>query len=316
MLGRFIGFVAGLALLAESYALWKPQSVGAFTPPDLGPFTPYQPLVAGLAAAIGLAVIIASLLRAPGEGKAKRRAPAAVDFASDGADAFTLAPLPTAHPAPEPEPEPFDPPAAHHAPEPAPVAAVPPPPEPVHAVHEHAPEPRPVASAATASPDRAAFLAAMDEGDQLRAADRLADAIDPYSSALDLARARHAAQPGDTLASRDLANALTSVADVHDREGRLDTALDLHEESLALRRKLAIEAPEDIACQRGLSLGLERLADTREARGHNSRARDLFRERLPLTEKLVSAAPSDMALQNDLMTTRQRLAELDGQIDG
>ena len=172
MLGRFIGFLAGLALLGESYALWKPQSVGAFSPPDLGPFTPYQPLVAGLAAAIGLAVIIASMLRAPGEGKAKRQAPAAVDFASGSPDAFTLALLPAAHhaPAPEPDPEPFDPPAAHHDPEPAPSAA----PEPAHAVHEHAPEPRPVASAA-ASPDRAAFLAAMDEGDQLRAADRLAE---------------------------------------------------------------------------------------------------------------------------------------------
>ena len=343
MWGRIIGLVAGLALLAESYVLWRPEAVGVAPAPDLGPFTQYRTVIALLAASIGAMVVIASLLREP-----RKRKPAPVDFEAPAEPAPAQAePIahddhhdPHATPAgPVAGPAHSSPPEARHAPEPA---------HPSHdddghgaldpfpgSGHGHDPDPHAAHAEPDAAPeadhhepdhhepvlapppaqlpggDRGAFLAAMDEGDQLRAADRLADAIDPYSEALQLARARLASSPQDPTAIRDLGCALTSVADVHDREGRLDSALDLHGESLEIRRALAAQSPDDLAAQRALSLGLEKLADTREARGHRSRARDLFRERLPLAERLAAAAPGDSSLARDLAVTRERLAELD-----
>ncbi len=337
MWGRIIGLVAGVALLAEGYVLWRPESAGFVPSPDLGPFTQYRMIIALLAAAVGLMVAIASLLREPRKAK-----PTPADWSAEPAVAaatlvFAAEPAhapPAAAPASEhasPPPASADHPTLDPFPSADPHELEPPAHEPEHAPgpehehdHEHDPhaepeplyisQPAPEPSAAPAqlpSGDRGAFLAAMDEGDQLRAANRLGDALDPYSEALKLARARLVTAPNDVTAKRDLACALTSVADVHDREGRLDSALDLHDESLTLRRALAAQAPDDLAAQRALSLGLEKLADTREARGHRSRARDLFRERLPLAERLVAAAPNDGALSKDLFLTRERLAELD-----
>ena len=320
MWGRIVGLVAGLALLAEGYVLWRPEAVGVLASPDLGPYSQYRMVIALLAASVGLMVVIASLLRESNKPK-----PKPVDFTAPAA------PPPT-HDAPAAAVET----PAHHEPEPvAPVAAPAPPaahdehpsldpfpghaePEPPHPDDQPPPPPPPPPPPAPVVPpqsgDRGAYLAAMDHGDQLRAAGRLSDAIDPYSEALRIARTRLAASPQDPSAIRDLACALTSVADVHDRDGRLDSALDLHGESLVIRRTLADWDPNDLAAQRALSTGLERLADTREARGHRSRARDLFRERLPLAERLAAAAPGDSALANDVAVTRERLAELDGEL--
>jgi hypothetical protein len=319
MWGRLFGLLAGLALCGESYVLWRPESVGGLPQPDLGPFSEYRLIIAGLAAAAGLAVIVASILREPAR---KRKTPQKLDFGVEPAPAAPVL-QPMFHtPATEPDPEllPVDPfPAAEPAPEPAPAAlradaelaeahAF----APVAAAQAEAPPPPPPNGAPA---ERGTFLAAMDAGDQMRAANRLEDALELYDGALTLARRAYGAALGDALARRDLALALTSVADVHDRDGRLDTALSLHEESLRLRRAMAEETPGDLAVQRAYSLGLERLADTREARGHRSRARDLFRERLPLAERLASLAPGDAALTQDLAVTRQRLQEIEAELN-
>ena len=340
MLGRFIGLLAGFALLGEGYILWRPEVISSLATPELGPFAPYQKLVAILAIVVGMAVLIAALLRAPSK---RKIAPAAgaVDWG---------APAPAAH-NPEPMVSPLvadtpvdvDPPEPDPFPAETPLASAPaerpPSVDAANAVEvEHelvsqegpAPEPEmivgpaPVPALAFVSAPAIAlpaepshlngsdpFLAATAAGDQLRAQGRLSDAIDDYTEALDLARARFAANPSDPAARRDLAHALTNVADVHDRDGRLDAALDLHEESLALRRDLAAAAPDDIDAQRDLSIGLEKLADTREARGHRSRARDIYRVRLVLAEKLAAAAPDNGEIIRDLDMTRERLAELD-----
>ena len=331
MWGRFIGLVAGLALLAESYVLWRPDSIGALATPELGPFNPYRSVVTILAAVTGVVVLGAALIRTREEMRAAWRAkhPPVVDWGAAEAPAEPAAPATSASPmAPPAEPsahDDFPPDSFVSAPDPEPIEALAPFPaaadedeaeaEEAHDAHAEAPEPFPAEPAAAPAPmldaNRAPFLTAMDEGDRLRDAGRLDEALDSYSQALALAQARHAAAPNDGLAACDLARAITSVGDIHDREGRLDSALDLHEQSLAIRRTQAAETPDDLAVQRRLSLGLERLADTREARGHRSRARDLLRERLPLVQRLANAAPSDGALAQDLKTTRERLAELD-----
>lgn len=345
MWGRFFGVAAGLVLVGEGVLLWRPQVMGALPTPDLGPFTEYRLLVAGLAAAVGMAVILASLQR---EGAHARRAKASgpafewTPAAAEAASAPTATPV--FHPAPEvqpaaqpqiapeppppaPEPQPAPPPAVaaveELAPFPAapvevaalePAPAPPPVPEPV-VMPVLAPAPAPVESPPLApalgpASDRARFLELTDQGHQLRAAGRLDDALEPYGQALAIARGR-AATEGDGAAQRDLATALTNLADVYDRDGRIETAISLHEESLGLRRVLAAGSPEDLAAQRALSVGLERLADARDARGHRSRARDLFRERLGLAERLAGQAPTDTALAYDVASTRERLQELD-----
>lgn len=319
MWGRIVGLLAGVALLAEGYVLWRPEAVGVLASPDLGPYSQYRTVIALLAASIGLMVVIASLLREPHKPK-----PKPIDFTAPVAphpiyDDQTPVVAPAVPHKPEPVVEgaasahddrALDPFPGHAEPEPAPERSYPddqPPPAP--------PPPPPSPPVAPPQPgDRGAYLAAMDHGDQLRAAGRLSDAVDPYSEALRIARTRLSASPQDPSAIRDLACALTCVADVHDRDGRLDSALDLHGESLTIRRTLADWDPNDLAAQRALSTGLERLADTREARGHRSRARDLFRERLPLAERLAATAPGDTALANDVAVTRERLAELDGEL--
>ena len=321
MWGRLLGLLAGLALCGEAIALWRPETIGGLASPSLGPFTPYRLIIAILAGAMGLAVIVASLLRTVGDGKGKPAAASgALAFDAAQAEAQPLFRVMASEPGPAAGPGPAD---AGHEPEAIdPFPAEAPQAHVIHLAHAQAAEAPAVAEepapycelppAAAASPDgRGTFLTAIDAGDQMRAANRWDDALELYDGALALARRSYAAAPADPTARRDLALALTHVGDVHDREGRLDSALSLHEESLNLRRALAAEAPGDIAAQRALSTGLERMADTREARGHRSRARDLCRERLPLAERLAALAPSDAGLAQDLVFTRERLKELD-----
>ncbi len=313
MWGRFFGLAVGLVLVGEGVVLWRPQFIGGLPTTDLGPFTPYRLLIALLAGAVGAAVAIASLLRETS--KPRKRPAAAVDWNGDAPAVLTPAfahaepmvqplaapPAPTPHAAEDEELAPF--PGLEPSPAVQPVAIAAP--APAAAI------PLPNSPSAPPSADRVAFLELTDQGHQLRAAGQLEDALDPYGDALAIARRRESGSPGDATARRDLAAALTNVADVHDREGRLEQAIPLHEESLALRRGLAAEAPADLGVQRLLSTGLERLADAREFRGHRTRARDLFRERLSLAERLAAEAPGDAALASDLATTRERLAELD-----
>ena len=333
MFGRFIGLVAGFALLGEGYVLWRPEVISSLATPELGPFAPYQTLIAILAVVVGVAVLIASLLRAPGDGK-RKSAPAAGPI-EWGAPAPAASLEPAVSPLVSDSPIDVDPPELDPFPAAVEVASAPV----IHlpsvdaasavevehelvgeehaapAAHELAFVSAPAIALAAPEPSHSnvhdSFEAATAAGDRLRAQGRLGDAIDDYTEALALARARFAANPSDPAARRDLAHALTNVADVHDLEGRLDAAIDLHEESLALRRDLAAAAPDDISAQRDLSIGLERLADSREARGHRSRARDIYRVRLVLAEKLAAAAPENGELTRDLDLTRARLAELD-----
>lgn len=189
-------------------------------------------------------------------------------------------------------------PVAEPAHEPAPEAAHAPAPEPAHAP--------PVANA-NAPKDLAGLLAA---GDKLVGEGRQEDALEPYTRALDMARAAHAAHPHDAAATRVLAGALKSNADVYDEQGRLDTALDLYEEAVKLNRGLAADgAASD---RRALSLAIERLADCRESRGHRSRALDLYRESLGIAEGLAQAEPGNDLYAEDLAVTRRRIDELEG----
>jgi len=174
-----------------------------------------------------------------------------------------------------------------------------------------APVPAPAAptpAPAVASGELAALLAS---GDRLFAEGRTEEALDPYSQALDLARRAHAAHPDDAEATRALAGALKSNADVYDEDGRLDTAIDLYEEALKLNRGLA--AGGSATDQRSLSLVLERLGDCREARGHRSRAADLYRESLGIAEGLARSDPNNSLYAEDLAVTRRRLLELEGE---
>jgi tetratricopeptide (TPR) repeat protein len=175
-----------------------------------------------------------------------------------------------------------------------------------------APAPAPAEAAAEAAAPAASagpIGRLMAEGDRLLADGRLNEALDPYSEALDFARADHAARPGDAQAACILAAALKSNADLYDEQGRLDAAIDLYEQALKLSRGLAASGgPED---QRRLSLMLERLGDCREARGHRSRAADLYRESLALAEHLAREHPDERLYAQDLQVTRGRLEELE-----
>ena len=316
MWGRLLGLLAGLALCGEAVVLWRPQAIGALQSPDLGPFTSYRLIIAALAGVVGVAVIVAALLREPA--KSKPIKPTGADAGGAGDAPFQAVPvfhMTTAEPDPAPAGQAADQGQdvrlAHEA-----EALAPFPVDDAPAASEASEGPScPVPASMAAAGERGTFLAAIDAADHMRAANRMDDALELYDGALALARRAHAAAPADPTAQRDLALALTSVADIHDREGRLESALDLHEESLGLRRGLAGQSPGDLAAQRALSTGLERLADTREARGHRSRARDLFRERLPLAERLSASAPGDSSLAQDLSTTRDRLTELNAALE-
>ena len=301
MLGRVVGVLAGLILIAFGAALWRPDLVPHGVVLGVGPFAPYKSEVSGLMAAVGAVVAIAAMQR-PRASRARR---------SPGAAAMH-------GPSDPPGPGAGHPVAAEGVPQPVVQAAV----------HDDDPAGGamvwfpPAADAAPPPPetvtppglDRSGFVAATDAGDHFRLQGALDDAMDHYVVALSHARFEHEKHPEDRLARADFAAALTNVGDVYDAQGRLDLALEAHEGSLALHRQLAAAAPVDKAAQRGLSLALERLADTREARGHRTRALDLYRESLPIAERLVAAHPDDPVLVDDLATTRANVAALEAKL--
>ena len=318
MRGRLFGLAVGLLLLAEAYGLWRPQALGGLPQPDLGPFSQYRLVIALLSAGAGAVVMLAAMFREVGDGAsaAKRpTGPMTLDLGSPSPAARQAAPSPVAA-SPSPPPIQAAPPPAPTSlavedideldpfPGSLPTAAAP---EPAPPSHAEAPPPEQPAG----GDDRSRFLALSHEGHSLRADGRLDDAFERYSDALDLARRRARAHPGNVMARRDLAAALTNLGDLHDREGHLDQAITLHEESLGVRQRLADEAPNDLVALRGLSTGLERLAETRDARGHRSRARDLFRLRLALDQRMSAMAPGDPEFLALAAVTRERLRELD-----
>ena len=61
--GRLFGLAVSALLLAEAYALWKPQALGGLPQPDLGPFSHYRLVIALLTAGAGVVVLLASLNR-------------------------------------------------------------------------------------------------------------------------------------------------------------------------------------------------------------------------------------------------------------
>lgn len=233
---------------------------------------------------------------------------------------FTSAERAAAAPALEPLPDPKYPePAIAVAPlpeprYPEPVTAAAPAPE-GKVLQFRLPDPELPSSPRPASgASRRQFLALTEAGDDYRMQGRSDDAMEHYTTALDLARDAHSTMPDNAEAIGDLAAALTNVGDVYSEQGRLDAALDSHEESLRLRRALALRSPKDKGAQRGLSLGLERLADTREARGHRTRALDLYRESLPIAERLAAQYPHDALLSKDLAITRENIAQLEAKL--
>lgn len=235
MWGRLLGLVAGLALVGEAFVLWRPEAVGGLASPDLGPFSPYRLIIAALAAVVGAAVIVAAILREPARPKARAVAkPAGFDFDAAAVQPPAEAPAvgepsPLFHvPASAPDPVQAPPALQTHAAADAhePEALAPFPAEGVEAQVEPpppAPEPSPIHAPAAAVEARGTFLSAIDAGDQMRAANRLDDALELYDGALALARRAHVASPSDPTSSRDLALVLTSLADIHDREGRLES---------------------------------------------------------------------------------------------
>lgn len=274
-------------------------------------------VIGGLVAVLGLALIWRAIRPRPSQ--SAPRSAAALEPAAPTAP-ITQAPEPEPESELEPAPAPLE--AAHPAPEPE--APEPEAMEPEAMELEslepyvwqlassvepmaHAPEPEPEPVHAPAPASIAAFLV---QGDRLVAAGRLDEALDPYSEALYLARARHEDAPDNADDARALAGALKSNADVYDDQGRLDTAINLYEEALKLNRSLAASGlPGD---RRALSLALERLADCREARGHRSRAADLYRESLAIAESLAQEDSANPLYAEDLAVTRRRLEELDG----
>jgi hypothetical protein len=217
MWGRLLGLLAGLALCGEAVILWRPQAVGALSSPDLGPFTSYRMIIAALAGTVGVVVIIAALLREAAPARAAK--PAGADWAP--ADAAPVEAVPIFHAAEDPQPTAESARAVQEAHEPEQLA-----PFPAEAPAEAAPAPaaptapaahaEPAKPASVASGERGTFLAAVDAADQMRAANRLDDALELYDGALALARRAHAAAPSDPTAQRDLALSMTNVADIHD----------------------------------------------------------------------------------------------------
>ncbi len=66
MIGRFIGVVIGLALIALGYGLWKPETFAKYVDLahiDLGPFAAYRTIVCGVIAVLGLVIALAALQR-------------------------------------------------------------------------------------------------------------------------------------------------------------------------------------------------------------------------------------------------------------
>jgi tetratricopeptide (TPR) repeat protein len=325
MRGRLFGLAVGLLLLAEAFALWQPQALGGLPQPDLGPFSQYRLVIALLSAGAGAVVMLASMFRDTGASAPSAKPPAAplsLDLGAPpaAADHATLHAEPVAADPPHPlAPTPELAPATAHGhvedieeldPFPGTAHAHPPPPPPAEA-EEHADEEPPPEPPASGGDDRGRFLALSHEGHRLRNDSQLDDAYERYSDALDLARRRTRAHPGNVMARRDLAAALTNLGDLHEQENHLDQAITLHEESLGVRQRLADEAPNDLVALRGLSTGLERLAEARDARGHRSRARDLFRLRLALDQRMSAMAPGDPEFLALAAVTRERLRELD-----
>ena len=299
MLGRVVGVVAGLILIAVGVGLWRPDLVPHGITLSVGPFSPYKSEMSGLLAAVGAVVAIAAMQR-PRTSRARRSGAAAMQGPGDPPGPGAGQPVAAAT-----VPEPLAQAVAYHA---EPASAEPHWFEPASGAAAPAPETiaRPL--------DRSDFAVATDAGDHFRMQGAYDDAMDHYSVALSHARAEHEKHPNDSRAQADFAAALTNVADVYDAQGRLDLALEAHEGSLALRRQLAAAAPADKTAQRGLSLGLERLADTREARGHRTRALDLYRESLPIAERLAANHPDDAVLVSDLATTRANIATLEAKL--
>ena len=63
MLGRVVGVLAGLVLIALGVALWRPDLVPHGIVLGVGPFAPYKSEVSGLIAAVGAVVAIAAMQR-------------------------------------------------------------------------------------------------------------------------------------------------------------------------------------------------------------------------------------------------------------
>ena len=66
MIGRLLGLLAGAAIAALGYGLWKPVAFAKFVDPkyldlahvELGPFAPYKTVLAFMTMALGLARVI------------------------------------------------------------------------------------------------------------------------------------------------------------------------------------------------------------------------------------------------------------------
>ena len=285
ILSRILAFVGGVAVGFAGYFLMAADG----WPQPFQDMVLERGVVGGLILLLGLALIWTSFKPAPRRATASR--------ATAAKDVFTLSPEPVAAVSPPQavvEPE-------LHAPAPTPEADQP------------AAAPAPVSVADEPAPQAEGLTALMAQGDRLFAEGRLDEALDPYSQALDLARASHGAHPQDAEATRTLAAVLKSNADVYDEEGRLDSAIDLYEEALKLNRGLA--ASGSASDKRALSLVLERLGDCRESRGHRSRAADLYRESLAIAEDLARGDPDNPLYAEDLAVTRRRLLELEGETE-
>jgi len=99
MIGRLLGLLAGAAIAALGYGLWKPLEFAKYVDPkyldlahiELGPFAQYRTLIAFMTIALGAAVALAGVQRRTGPPKEKKR-PAATLFTEAAAspDPFTF----------------------------------------------------------------------------------------------------------------------------------------------------------------------------------------------------------------------------------
>jgi uncharacterized membrane protein len=92
MIGRLLGLLAGAAIAALGYGLWKPAEFAKYVEPkyldlahvELGPFAPYKTVLAILTIVLGVAVALAGVQRRSGPSKEKKR-PAAALFSEAAA---------------------------------------------------------------------------------------------------------------------------------------------------------------------------------------------------------------------------------------
>jgi tetratricopeptide (TPR) repeat protein/tRNA A-37 threonylcarbamoyl transferase component Bud32 len=134
----------------------------------------------------------------------------------------------------------------------------------------------------------------------------LKEAAREYQTALELARRRDDADPGNREAQRDLGASYERLGNVRLELGDTQEALASYEKYHAVARKLARADPSNLAAQRDLALSHERLGKIRLRLGDTKGAEEAYRQYRAITEELAAADPDDREAQRDLLVSHER----------